>query len=52
MQDEQAQSDGQTTLDLQPLKMSELVRNFDWAATALGPQSVWPDSLKATYGLC
>ena len=27
--------------------MSELVEQFDWSATPLGPASAWPDSLKA-----
>jgi signal transduction histidine kinase len=29
------------------MEMSELVARYDWAATALGPASEWPDSLKA-----
>jgi len=30
-----------------PPDMSELVSEFDWAATPLGPSAEWPDSLKA-----
>ena len=29
------------------MDMSELVARFNWAETALGPASAWPDSLKA-----
>ena len=29
------------------MEISELVANFDWAATPLGPAAAWPDSLKA-----
>jgi signal transduction histidine kinase len=32
---------------VQPQGMNELFRNFDWAATPLGPVDGWPDSLKA-----
>src|ERR1700692_645405 len=44
-----AQPNGQiATVAETPLpKMNELVRNFNWAATPLGPISSWPDSLKA-----
>src|SRR5215471_2990704 len=28
--------------------MSELVREFDWSSTPLGPADEWPESLKAT----
>jgi PAS domain S-box-containing protein len=31
-----------------PLPMADLVSNFDWAATPLGPASQWPASLKTT----
>ena len=32
---------------VQPQGMNELFRNFDWAATPLGPVDGWPDGLKA-----
>jgi signal transduction histidine kinase len=35
------------SVQLQPQEMSRLVAEFDWAATPLGPQANWPDSLKA-----
>ena len=49
MQDKLAQRDGRIALEseIQPPKMSELVRNFNWTATPLGPIADWPDSLKA-----
>jgi signal transduction histidine kinase len=49
MQSEFAQGDGTITLDakVQPMKMSDLVRDFNWASTPLGPSLAWPDSLKA-----
>ena len=49
MQDKFAQPDGRIALEseMQPPKMSDLVRNFNWAATPLGPIAHWPDSLKA-----
>src|SRR6516164_6536341 len=28
--------------------MSDLVREFDWSATPLGPAQAWPESLKTT----
>jgi PAS domain S-box-containing protein len=31
-----------------PLPMADLVANFDWSATPLGPASQWPTSLKTT----
>jgi len=31
--------------------MGELTRNFDWAATPLGPPKEWPQSLKVTVGI-
>jgi PAS domain S-box-containing protein len=30
---------------------AQLIANFDWAATSLGPISAWPQSLKTTVGL-
>jgi signal transduction histidine kinase/DNA-binding NarL/FixJ family response regulator len=30
-----------------PFEMSELVGQFDWASTPLGPAAAWPDTLKA-----
>src|ERR1700761_1237827 len=30
---------------------AQLIANFDWAATPLGPISAWPQSLKTTVGL-
>jgi signal transduction histidine kinase len=49
MQDELDRRDGAITqeVEMPPLKMSELVRNFNWSATPLGPATDWPDSLKA-----
>jgi len=48
MQDELAVPDSQATLEIAPpLKMSELVRDFDWTKTPLGASVAWPDSLKA-----
>ena len=32
-------------------EMGELTRNFDWAATPLGPPEEWPQSLKVTVGI-
>jgi len=32
-------------------EMGELTRNFDWAATPLGPPKEWPQSLKVTVGI-
>jgi signal transduction histidine kinase/DNA-binding NarL/FixJ family response regulator len=40
-------SGGAAIEEMQPPGMSELVRNFNWAATPLGPTAAWPDSLKA-----
>jgi PAS domain S-box-containing protein len=31
--------------------LAELIRDFDWAATPLGPTTGWPPSLKTTVGL-
>ena len=32
-------------------EMGDLTRNFDWAATPLGPPKEWPQSLKVTVGI-
>jgi PAS domain S-box-containing protein len=32
--------------------MGRLVRSYDWAATALGPVSSWPDSLRVAVEIC
>jgi hypothetical protein len=32
-------------------EMSELIRNWDWASTPLGPVSSWSPTLVATYGI-
>jgi len=31
--------------------MGEMVRNFDWSKTAVGPLSQWPISLHTTLGI-
>lgn len=35
-------------LDIQPLRMSELVQAFDWSATPLGNPAFWPPGLQTT----
>lgn len=50
MQDGMAQGNGRIAPDaesVRQLKMSDLVRDFDWASTPLGPSAAWPDGLKA-----
>lgn len=32
-------------------ELGEMIRNFNWAATSLGPVSSWPQSLKTTINL-
>jgi hypothetical protein len=32
--------------------MGQLMRTFDWSATALGPAETWPQSLKTTVSTC
>lgn len=32
-------------------KLGEIIRNFDWASTPLGPLSLWPQSLKTSVSL-
>ncbi|MGA2852380.1 MAG: ATP-binding protein [Terracidiphilus sp.] len=46
MQDTTTASNGREAKE-NAMEMSELVARFDWATTALGPASEWPDSLKA-----
>jgi len=48
MHDQLAPSDGPVTVMAGAWPMSELVRDFDWAATPLGPAAEWPQSLKTT----
>jgi PAS domain S-box-containing protein len=33
-------------------EMGDLIRAFDWSATALGPRASWPQSLRLAVGLC
>jgi signal transduction histidine kinase len=33
-------------------EMAELATNLDWAATALGPPALWPQSLKTAASIC
>ena len=33
-------------------EMGELIRSMDWSATALGPLSEWPQSLRTSVSLC
>ncbi len=48
MRDQLDPSDGPVAVHVDVRPMSELVREFDWAATPLGPASEWPESLKTT----
>lgn len=34
-----------------PGELGEMIRNYDWASTSLGPISAWPQSLKTTLSL-
>jgi len=38
-------------LPLRDTEMARLIRDFDWAATALGPIATWPAHLRATVSL-
>lgn len=48
MPDEVASPAGSIRVEASAASMSDLVREFNWAATPLGPAAEWPESLKTT----
>ena len=48
MHEQFAPSGGPVTVQVGVRPASELVREFNWAATPLGPAAGWPESLKTT----
>jgi signal transduction histidine kinase len=48
MEDQFVPPDAGIGVESQMQPMSDLVREFDWSATALGPAQAWPESLKTT----
>ena len=45
-------SDSSDALMIRESEMAERFCGFDWAATPLGPQATWPQSLRIAVGVC